>query len=59
MTYEVRTGGEVFRDLGLQEALAKVRELMAAGIDPELYDSFGDPMGLIELEQMAASTLGD
>ncbi|MEA3066418.1 MAG: hypothetical protein QOJ27_2879 [Sphingomonadales bacterium] len=55
MGYNVRRGDDWFEDLGSQRALAKVRELIAAGADPYLFGSFGDPMGLVELERAEAS----
>lgn len=55
MAYDVKLGDKEFLNLGPKEALAKVRELAAAGADPFLYDSFGDPMGLVELERAVES----
>jgi hypothetical protein len=51
MAFEVRSGDEVFGDLGPEAALAKAREIIASGADPYIYDQFGDPMGLVELER--------
>jgi hypothetical protein len=50
--YVVRAGEMEFRDLTASEALAKVHELVAKGVDPFLYDEYGDPMGLRELEEI-------
>jgi len=50
MAYEVRSGHQTLGNLGPEGALAKLRELLEAGADPYLYDSFGDPMGRAELE---------
>jgi len=55
MGYEVRSGDQVFSDLGPKAALTKARKLIASGADPYIYDSFGDPMGLVELERAARS----
>jgi hypothetical protein len=54
MAYEVQDGDQWFRDLTAGEALAKLRELIADGADPYLYDEYGDPMGLVELEQVVS-----
>jgi len=50
MVYEVKDGDQAFPGLSANEALARLRELIAQGHDPYLYDRFGDPMGLSELE---------
>lgn len=59
MGYEVRSGDQAFLDLGPKAALAKARELIASGADPYVYDSFGDPMGLVELERAVHSVRFD
>lgn len=51
MAYDIQSGDQWFRDLTAQEALTRLRELIGAGKDPYLYDEYGDPMGLVELEQ--------
>jgi hypothetical protein len=53
--FEVRHGDTAISDLSATEALAMVRELVAQGIDPYLYDPLGDPMGLVELEAMVGN----
>ena len=53
--YDVKCGGQHFVNLGPKEALANARELVASGKDPYLYDSFGDPMGFVELERTVES----
>ena len=56
MGYMVKRGGEVFDGLSPKQALAKVRELVAEDKgDVFLFDSFGDPMGLVELERAIES----
>lgn len=52
--YEIRYGSNVFSGLSANEALMKVRELLTRGVDPFLYDELGDPMSLVELEEVAA-----
>ena len=39
--------------LSASYALAKVRALIEVGRDPYVYDRFGDPMGLVDLEEAA------
>ena len=52
----VKRGDEVFDNLSLKEALTKAQELVADGRgDVFLFDSFGDPMGLVELERAVES----
>jgi hypothetical protein len=56
MSYEVRCGDRVFPGLSATEALTKLNELSAQGEeDLYLYDGFGDPMGRVELEEIAGS----
>lgn len=52
-TYEVRTGERSFERLSAKQALEIARELIAHGEEPFIYDRFGDPMGLVELEMVA------
>lgn len=51
-TYLVEAGQQQFADLQPEQAVAKVRELIAAGADPYLFDDRGDPMGLVQLEEL-------
>ena len=56
MVYAVTRGTERFGGLGPKAALAKARELIAEDVgDVYLFDSFGDPMGLVELEHAVES----
>jgi hypothetical protein len=55
MKYEIQDGDQRFPALTANEALAKLRELISAGRDPYLYDRFGDPMGLVELEEIVSN----
>lgn len=56
MRYDVRCGDENFEGLTPESALIKAHELIARDIgDVYLYDEFGDPMGLRELEQIVDS----
>jgi hypothetical protein len=52
-TYLVRLGERSFSNLTAAEALAVARDLIAQGEDPFLYDRFGDPMSLTDLEMVA------
>jgi len=56
--YEVQNGDQSSPGLSASEALLKIQELIALGHDPYVYDPFGDPMGLRELEQVAAMPKG-
>ena len=49
--YSVRLGDQWFDNLSPDEAVARLRELGASGADAYLFDRFGDPMGLVELEE--------
>jgi hypothetical protein len=51
-TYIVQAERERFEGLPPEQALAKVRELVAAGAVPYLFDDRGDPMGLVQLEEL-------
>ena len=53
MTFDVHDGAERFVALSAADALAKVRAAVEAGRDPYVYDRFGDPMGMIDLEEAA------
>lgn len=56
MRYEIRFGETSFANLTPEAALIKMRELIAEEVeDIYLYDDFGDPMGLSQLEQIVAS----
>lgn len=51
MAYAVERGADKFDGLGPKAALAKAKDLIAEQSgDVYIYDSFGDPMGLHELE---------
>ena len=51
MSYVVRRGEDLFYDLSPTDAANKVRELVAEDRgEVFLFDAFGDPMGLVELE---------
>jgi hypothetical protein len=53
MRYSVERGSDRIDELTPEAALAKARELIRQNLgDVYLYDGFGDPMGLCELEQV-------
>ncbi|WP_156397264.1 MULTISPECIES: hypothetical protein [unclassified Sphingomonas] len=53
MTFDIHDSADRYVALSAEEALAKVRALIEAGRDPYVYDRFGDPMGLADLEEAA------
>jgi hypothetical protein len=51
-TYTIQAEQERFDGLPPEQAVAQVRELVAAGAVPYLFDDRGDPMGLVQLEEL-------